>query len=112
MPIISLHVIDVSRAIPAAGMKVEIFHEGSSTNPLAAGALDQQGVLECNAPIAPGIYEAMIHIGDYYRGQGVNLPDPAFLEDVPFRFGIAAGEDHYHLPMKMTPWGFSLFRGA
>ena len=60
----------------------------------------------------PGLYEAVFHIGDWYRAQGVPVPTPAFLETVPFHFGVADLAQHYHLPLKMTPWGFSLFRGG
>jgi 5-hydroxyisourate hydrolase len=59
-----------------------------------------------------GTYEALFHIGDWYRSEGIALPTPAFLETVPYRFGVADLAQHYHLPLKMTPWGFSLFRGG
>jgi 5-hydroxyisourate hydrolase len=62
--------------------------------------------------MAAGMYEAVFHVADWYRAQGVELPAPAFLDAVPFRFGIADPAQHYHLPLKVTPWGFSLFRGG
>jgi len=62
--------------------------------------------------LAPGQYEALFHVGAYYRAVGVALPDVPFLDVVPYRFGIADPAQHYHLPMKMTPWGFSCFRGG
>ncbi len=63
-------------------------------------------------PMAAAMYEAVFHVGDWYRAQGVELPELAFLDVVPFRFGIADPAQHYHLPLKITPWGFSLFRGG
>ncbi len=95
-------------------MRVELYRLDSERVQLASGVLDEKGVFETTGetPVPPGVYEAVFHVGGYYRGAGVELPDPAFLEDVPFRFGVAAGQASYHLPMKMTPWGFSLFRGA
>ena len=63
-------------------------------------------------PLAPEPTRPLFHIGDWYRTQGVAVPSPAFLESVPYRFGIADLAQHYHLPLKMTPWGFSLFRGG
>lgn len=112
---ISVHVVDVTRAAPAAGLRVEVFALESGRAPVAQGALDANGALgpaALGGRLARGIYEVVFHIGDYYRGAGIDLPEPAFLEEVPFRFGLADPAQHYHLPMKMSPWGFSLFRGG
>ena len=106
---ISLHVFDVSRGVPADGLRVEV------KGPDGAGLLDArtsaQGTLDCPSP-TPGTYEAIFHIGEWFRARGVPVPTPAFLEVVPFRFGVSDLAQHYHLPLKMTPWGFSLFRGG
>ena len=64
------------------------------------------------APKAKLQHEALFHVGDWYRAEGIAVPTPAFLETVPYRFGIADLAQHYHLPLKMTPWGFSLCRGG
>lgn len=112
---ISLHVIDVVRAVPAAGLAVELYYLDGGRSLLAAGTLDENGSFTVTGETgarAPGLYEALLGIGDYYRGEGFDLPTPAFLEQVPFRFGIADAEAHVHLPVKMSPWGFSLFKGA
>jgi 5-hydroxyisourate hydrolase len=61
--------------------------------------------------LVPGPYEALFHVADYYRAAGAPLPDPPFLDVVVYRFGIGDAGQHYHLPLKVTPWGFSLFRG-
>jgi len=106
---ISIHVFDVSRGIAAAGLRVEV--EGPDEKPLVDGRTSAQGTLDCPTP-ATGLYEAMFHVGDWYRAQGIAVPSPAFLETVPYRFGVADLAQHYHLPLKMTPWGFSLFRGG
>ena len=106
---ISIHVFDVSRGIAAAGLLVEV--HGPDRKALANGHTGVQGTLDCPTP-ATGLYEALFHVGDWYRAQGVAVPSPAFLETVPYRFGIADLAQHYHLPLKMTPWGFSLFRGG
>ena len=112
---ISIHVFDVSRGIAAAGLRVEL--SGPDGTLLASGAINVSGVLDHPTArgeglVATGIYEAMFHIGDWYRAKGVAVPSPAFLEAVPYRFGVADLAQHYHLPLKMTPWGFSLFRGG
>ena len=106
---ISLHVFDVSRGVPADGLRVEI--KGPDGATLLDARTTPQGTLDCLSP-ATGTYEAIFHIGDWFRARGVKVPSPAFLEVVPYRFGVADLAQHYHLPLKMTPWGFSLFRGG
>ena len=109
MPGISIHVVDVSRGVVAAGMRVELFREGRL---LAGGEASGKGLLEVMRRMEPGIYEAVLHVADWYRKQGVPLPAVPFLDVVTYRFGIADPEQHYHLPFKCTPWGYSCFRGG
>lgn len=106
---ISIHVYDVSRGVPAAGLRVEL--RGPDGKLLVDAQTAKPGTLEGPTPLV-GSYEVIFHIGDWYRAQGVAVPKPAFLETVPYRFGVADLSQHYHLPLKMTPWGFSLFRGG
>jgi len=116
MPGISVHVIDVARGVPATGMRVELFALDPARRQLgdaevgAGGAVDWPDLAARLLPA--GGYEAIFHVGAWYRAQQVAIPAPAFLEVVPFRFGIADPVQHYHLPLKLTPWGFSLFRGG
>jgi 5-hydroxyisourate hydrolase len=111
---ISLHAVDVTRGLPAIGMKVEIFQLGVP-EPIAAGLLSNKGTLDhpiAEKEVEPGIYEVIFYIGAFYRQLGNSLPDHPFLDVVPFRFGIHDVQQHYHLPLKFSPWGFSLFRGG
>lgn len=118
MPGMSIHVVDVSRGVVAAGMAVEVYALGEPGAPrreIAAGAINAAGVLadpRLAATVAPGRFEAVFHVAEYYRGAGVALPAVPFLDVVAYRFGIADGTQHYHLPFKCTPWGFSCFRGG
>jgi 5-hydroxyisourate hydrolase len=117
MPGISIHVVDVSRGVIAAGMRVELYSTGAggAGTPIAKGEIGVGGTLErpeLAATFSPGRYSAIFHVGAYYRATGVVLPDVAFLEDVQFEFGIADPNRHYHLPFKCTPWGYSCFRGG
>ena len=115
MPGISIHVVDVSRGVVAERMQVELFSLGPERRLVASGALSGSGLLEhptLDKRFERGVYEAVFHVGDWYRAQGVPVPVPAYLEAVPFRFGVADLAQHYHLPLKMTPWGLSLFRGG
>ena len=116
MPGISIHVVDVSRGVVAAGMRVELYVvSGDASRLIAAGSISNTGVLAdsaLNQRFEPGFYEARFHIADYYRnaiGAATAVP---FLEVVNYRFGLAEPEAHYHLQMKCTPWGYSCFRGG
>ena len=112
MPGISIHVVDVSRGVVAAGMRVELSRDGKL---IAGGMVSPKGLLEEKAlgeTFAPGAYEARFHVGAWYRDQGVALPSVPFLDVVSYRFGISDPAQHYHLPFKCTPWGYSCFRGG
>jgi len=74
--------------------------DGRLDKPLLEGAL-----------FKPGQYEIAFHVGDYFRAQGATLADPAFLDIVPVRFAVAAGRD-YHLPLLISPYGYSTYRGS
>ena len=115
MPGLSIHVVDVSRGIVAAGMKVELFALAPLRRILVAGKISENGVLQSpllDAQFERGDYEAVFHVADWYRAQGVRLPQVPFLSSVVFRFGMDEPEQHYHLPFKCTPWGYSCFRGG
>lgn len=120
MPGISIHVVDVSRGVVAAGMKVELRalapqRTPPQRTPLAGGVIFAKGLLEdaaLGATFATGEYEAVFHVADYYRAAGIALPAVPFLDIVTYRFGIADPNQHYHLPFKLTPWGYSCFRGG
>ena len=116
MPGLSIHVIDVSRGVPATGMRVELRALGAAETVMGDAFVGSGGVVPfldlATRPLQTGVYEAVFHVADWYRAQGIAMPDPAFLGAVPFRFGIADPTQHYHLPLKVTPWGFSLFRGG
>ncbi len=115
MPGLSVHVVDVTRGVPASGMRVEIFALGASRQKIADGVMAKSGALDhpiATTRLEPGAYEVVFHAGAYFSGQGVAQSNPPFFGEVPFRFNIADAEQHYHLPMKITPWGFSLYRGS
>jgi len=111
---ISIHVVDVSRGVVAAGMQVELCRIDGTV--VASGITNAKGLLEhaaLGATFERGTYEAVFHVADYYRRQeDVVLPQPPFLDVVHYRFGISEPEQHYHLPFKCTPWGYSCFRGG
>lgn len=106
---LSVHAVDVASGRPAVGMRVEVFRLEPERMRVAEGALGPGGALD--HPIArqrlePGLYEVLFHIGRYLGAAD------GFLEVAPFRFRIGDPDQHYHLPLKFTPWGYSLFRGS
>jgi len=123
MQAVSIHVVDVANGVVATGMKVEILRREATERgraerwtPVVAGKVARNGVVDGieghDEVFDVGVYEMRLHVGDYYRARGQALPDPAFMEVQCFRFGIADPSQHYHLPVKLTPWGLSCFRGA
>jgi 5-hydroxyisourate hydrolase len=90
-------------------MRIALSCEGK---PIADAQASSKGLLEIEGRARTGFYEAIFHVGDWYRQQGVALPAVPFLDVVTYRFGISDPEQHYHLPFKCTPWGYSCFRGG
>ncbi len=114
----SIHVVDVSRGVVATGMRVAVYRQASGAvgELLAAGTIAADGSLRApvlaSEAIGPGRYEVQFDVAGYYREQGIALPAEPFLDVVHYGFGIADAAQHYHLPMKVTPWGYSCFRGG
>ena len=117
MPGISIHVVDVARGVVAQGLVVRVERlDGGHRETIAQAPVDASGSVAELAALADrfpaGVYEAIFFVGDYFRDRGEALPAVPFLDVVPYRFGIADARQHYHLPFKLTPWGFSCFRGG
>src|SRR5262245_19782194 len=112
---ISIHVVDVSRGVVAAWMRVEVYALQPERRMIASGIVSVKGLVE-EAVLAQwfalGAYEVVFHVAVYYCAVGLQLPKVPFLDVVVYRFGIDDSESHYHLPMKLTPWGYSCFRGG
>ena len=114
---ISVHAVDVAAGVPAGGLQVDIFRlEPDDSRPLvASGRLQASGALA--HPVTDGVgvqtgeHEVHFHLGDWWRERG-GTEAPYFQEVAVFRFRLTQLEQHYHLPIKFTPWGFALFRGA
>jgi 5-hydroxyisourate hydrolase len=107
---ISIHAVDVASGRPAHGLRVEVWQIGPRRTCVAEGRLTPNGVLDHpvsqGAGIVAGEYEVLFHIGEFFGD-----PD-GFLSITPFRFRIIDVDQHFHLPLKFTRWGYSLFRGA
>ena len=114
---LSTHVLDTHLGKPAPGVKVVLTEVGASargtlvtTITNADGRTDQP--LIGGVPLRIGTYELTFYIGDYFRARGVPLAEPAFLDVVPIRFSVAEPEGHYHVPLVVTPWTYSTYRGS
>jgi 2-oxo-4-hydroxy-4-carboxy-5-ureidoimidazoline decarboxylase len=114
---LSTHVLDTVHGKPAAGVSIELFEIGASARGLlktvttnADGRTDTP--LIAGEPLRIGTYELVFHAGDYFRRLGVAMAEPAFVDVVPLRFSIAEPEGHYHVPLLVTPWSFSTYRGS
>lgn len=114
---LTTHVLDVASGRPASGLKIELYRIGADgRRQLAAALTNADG--RTGAPLlegrdlAAGHYELMFHAGDYLRRQGVSLPDPAFLDVIPIAFGISDPDSHYHVPLLLSPYGYSTYRGS
>jgi 5-hydroxyisourate hydrolase len=112
---LTTHVLDTAAGKPAVGLKVVLRRVSGEPAVLAESLTNHDGRLDKplleGTSFAPGTYEIMFHVGDYFRAQGVTLAEPAFLDLVPLRFGIAE-DTHYHVPLLVSPYAFSTYRGS
>jgi 5-hydroxyisourate hydrolase len=113
---LTTHVLDTATGRPADGLKIELFTLDGGTVHLKTITTNADGradgpILE-GAAFMRGHYELCFHAGDYLRAQGLNLPDPTFLDVIPIRFGIADPGSHYHVPLLLSPYGYSTYRGS
>lgn len=115
---LSTHVLDTVTGKPAAGVAVTLYRlaDDGGRERLAMTATNADG--RTDAPMLageafrPGTYELTFAIGAYFRSTGLALPQPAFLDIVPLRFGIADPDGHYHVPLLASPWSYSTYRGS
>jgi len=112
---LTTHVLDTAHGRPAAGMRIELFRLGEKRERVAATATNPDG--RCERPLlegaafAAGFYELVFHAGDYFTGLGVKLASPRFLDQVTVRFGVANPAEHYHVPLLISPYAYSTYRG-
>lgn len=112
---LSTHILDTSAGAPAAGILIELFQAADSTRLVSChsnsdGRTDQP--LIASGALEPGIYELHFHAGDYFRQRGVTTDPIAFLDVIIIRFGINNPAQHYHVPLLLSPYGYSTYRGS
>jgi len=112
---LTTHVLDVARGCPASGLAIDLVRVAAGERPIvsvrtnADGRVD--GALLDGPDFVPGTYELRFHAGAYLRGHFA-LPEPPFLDLIPIRFGIASAGEHYHVPLLLSPFGYSTYRGS
>ena len=114
---LTTHVLDTASGTPAAGMKVTLQRvDGAGARTVVAIALNRDG--RCDAPLLEGAglararYRLVFAVGDYFRARGVQLADPPFIDEVPLDFGVADPSAHYHVPLLVSPYSYSTYRGS
>ena len=116
MASLSTHVLDTVQGKPAEGVVVELhLVNRDSRQILKKTVTNKDGrPLEplSGNELVPGVYELKFLAGDYFQRSGLKLPDPPFLDDVVLRFGIADPAGHYHVPLLLSAYGYSTYRGS
>lgn len=114
---LTTHVLDTARGRPAQGMKIDLYHiSGDAWAYLATKWTNKDG--RTDGPILPvdqfktGQYELLFYAGDYFDSLGLSLGQPKFLNEIPIRFGISDPSSHYHVPLLVSPFSFSTYRGS
>ncbi|GGP28001.1 hydroxyisourate hydrolase [Silvimonas amylolytica] len=114
---LSVHVLDTAHGQPAGGMRLRLLRI-TSAGPQSVfeghtntdGRLDQP--LLSGDLLTAGVYELQFDVAAYFRHRQVSLPDPPFLDVVVLRFGIANPAESYHVPLLVSPWSYSTYRGS
>ncbi len=114
---LTTHVLDTGAGRPGAGIAITLDRlDAGERRRLVEIVTNTDG--RCDAPILEGsdfragTYEMTFAAGAYFRAGGTSLPDPAFLDDVVIRFGVASRDEHYHVPLLISPYGYSTYRGS
>jgi hydroxyisourate hydrolase len=115
---LTTHVLDVTSGRPADGVRVELYElvGGSERKPVVDVVTNSDG--RTDKPLISaerarsGRFELVFQAGDYFRHRRAELADPPFLETIPIRFGVADPTAHYHVPLLVSPWSYSTYRGS
>ena len=115
---LSTHFLDTMHGCPAAGMEVALYTtEGEQATlvkrfHLNSDGRNPDGPLYDNASLRKGTYRLVFNVSAYFKAKGVVLPEPHFLNNVSLDFGVAHEDQHYHVPLLVSPWSYSTYRGS
>lgn len=114
---LTTHVLDTALGQPAQGLRIDLFRFEMDDRVLLKSAVTNADG-RCDSPLLSddgfraGYYELLFHAGGYLMLSGAKLPDPPFLDLIPIRFGISNADAHYHVPLLLSPFGYSTYRGS
>jgi 5-hydroxyisourate hydrolase len=114
---LSTHVLDITQGKPGAGVRVALYALGAEGRTLLKNDVTNADG-RCAAPLLEGEalkagkYELVFSAGDYFAAQGVQLPVPRFIDEVTIGFGVASADENYHVPLVVSPWAYSTYRGS
>lgn len=113
MTTLSTHVLDTMHGLPASEVKLRLEDRAGTVLFLGETNVDGRcpGLIEAVPELAAGQYALVFAVADYFRGMGVSLPDPPFLDEVRIAFGMA-DDGHYHVPLLVSPFSYSTYRGS
>jgi 5-hydroxyisourate hydrolase len=115
---LSTHVLDTMHGGPAAGMAVSLYTTQGDAATLVkrfvlnADGRNPDGLLYDTASLKSGTYRLVFDVASYFKARGVKLPEPNFLNQVSLDFGVAHPHEHYHVPLLVSPWSYSTYRGS
>ena len=114
---LTTHVLDTVLGRPGSGMRLALFQlDGAERTLLKAAVTNADGRVDepllAGETMRRGTYELVFEVGHYFKLQGTDLPAPPFFDEVPIRFGIADPAGHYHVPLLVSPFAFSTYRGS
>lgn len=113
---LTTHVLDTAHGRPGAGIAVTVHRLDGGRREVARTVTNHDG--RCDQPLLEGSaleagqYEIVFAAGDYFRSLGLELPEPPFVGEVALRFGVAHPDQHYHVPLLVSPWSYSTYRGS
>ncbi len=113
---LTTHVLDTALGKPAAGVEVVLYRVNPELQELAREQTNHDGrlnqpILEGDALVS-GVYQLVFQAGDYFRNQSLDLAEPLFVDEVVLRFGINQSDQHYHVPLLVSPFAYSTYRGS
>jgi 5-hydroxyisourate hydrolase len=115
---LSTHVLDTMHGAPASGMAVSLYTTDGNHAELVkqfnlnSDGRNPDGLLYDSATLKVGTYRLVFDVCGYFKARGVALPQPNFLNQVTIDFGVASTSEHYHVPLLVSPWSYSTYRGS
>jgi 5-hydroxyisourate hydrolase len=113
---LSTHILDTAQGCPAAGVGIALYRIGLPDNPLLLCSSNSDGrtdkPLLSGGELLSGEYELVFHVADYFRNSDLTVSEPPFFDRIAIRFNISKPEQDYHVPLLLSPWSYSTYRGS